>query len=489
VKKKPVQRPKRSKKPAQNDNPLIAFITLFVLGVFLVLIIVFHKSLIALIPQTGQVSYQQDFASGKKVIWYDETGIFMYEDAAKDNQALVNFPLLQTFPNPVLSPDNKKIVYLVQTTNYPNAKFELWIYDFITKKQSLLVKDFKSSSAHPYAWAKDSHSLFVILQTENKHKLFKITFDGKKTQLASDYTGDVYANLSGPDVINDNFAAFSTCDQACEKRIGIVDIKKNKTFFVSAPKESDSTTFIEIDDTHALQVNIHELPKAQVDDIQRVGKNKIIVGLEKISLTTQKGESIPLPKEVILHDEQRIQAAGMCGDSVLVGLVGTRDRVDSQGGYKEEYYTRYYLYNIAEQRLIKFIPSWGCNKQGQVYSTSSSIHEPLAIKKIDLANVSEGKEIKYSRLLSEEILAQFRRDCLGIAMLATGSSNGNDFVYIDVGTYMGTQNFTQDESLCDKTTIEKFSGIYRLSNSENTVKKLNTGYATFHRFHLIEPNP
>jgi hypothetical protein len=489
VKKKTIQRPKRSKKPVQNDNPLIAFVTLFLLGVLLVLIIVFNKALIALIPQVGQTNYYQDFASGEKVIWYDETGIFIYEDSSKNNQALVNFPLLQTFPNPVLSPDNKKIVYLVQTTNYPNAKFELWVYDFTNKKHTMLVENFKSSSAHPYTWAKDSRTLFVILLTKEKHKLFEVTLDSKKTLLATDYSGEVFANLSGPDVINDNFAAFSTCDYACERRIGIVDIKKNKTFFTNVPKESDSTTFIGIDDTHALQVNIHELPKAQVDETQRVGKNKIIVGLEKISLTTQKGESIPLPKEVTLHDDQRIQAAGMCGDSVLVGLVGIRDRIDSQGGYKEEYYTRYFLYNIAEQRLIKFTPSWGCNRQGQVYSTSSSIHEPLAIKKIDLANVSEGKEIKYSGLLSEEILAQFRRDCLGIAMLATGSSNGNDFVYIDVGTYMGTQAFTQDESVCDKTTIEKFSGIYRLSISENTVKKLTNGYATFHRFHLIEPNP
>jgi hypothetical protein len=376
----------------------------------------------------------------------------------------------------------------VQTTNYPNAKFELWAYDLTNNKNKLLMEDFKSSSARPYAWAKDSSSLFVILLTGDKNKLFKITFDGRKTQLASDYAEDVYANLSGPDVINDNFVAFSTCDHACERRIGIVDIKKDTTFFVSVPKESDSTTFIEIDDTHALQVNIHELPKAQVDDAQRVGKNKIIVGLEKVSLTTQKGESIPLPKEITLNNDQRIQAAGVCGNSVLVGLVGTRDRVDSQGGYKEEYYTRYFLYNIEEQQLIKFAPSWGCNRQGQVYSTSSSIHEPLAIKKIDLANVSEGKEIKYSGLLSEEILMQFRRDCLGIAMLATGSSNGNDFVYIDVGTYMGTQAFMQDESLCDKITIEKYSGIYRLSNSENTVKKLTDGYSTFHRFHLIEPN-
>jgi hypothetical protein len=107
VKKKVVKRIKRSKKPAQNDNPLIAFITIFVLGILLVLIIVFNKTLIALIPQVGQTSYQQDFASGEKVIWYDETGIFMYEDSSKNNRALVNFSLIQTFPNPVLSPDTQ----------------------------------------------------------------------------------------------------------------------------------------------------------------------------------------------------------------------------------------------------------------------------------------------------------------------------------------------------------------------------------------------
>jgi len=489
VKKKIVRRIKKPRKPVQNDNPLIAFVTIFVLGILLVLIIVFNETLIALIPQGGQTTSQQDFASGKKVIWYDETGIFMYEDSSKNSQALVNFPLIQTFPNPVLSPDNKKIAYLMQTTNYPNAKFELWLYDFNNKKSLLLLEDFKSSSAHPYSWANDSRSLLVILLTDDKHKLFKVTLDGRKTLLASDYSGEVYANLSGPDVINDNFVAFSTCDFSCEKRIGIVDIKKNKTFFTNAPKESDNTKLIAIDDIHALQVNVYELPKAQADVSQISGKNKIIVGLEKISLTTQSVENVSLPKEIILDNDQRIQVAGICGNSVLVGLVGVRERFDSEGEYNEEYYTKYFLYNMQEQRLIKFGSSWGCNSQGQVYTTSSSIHEPLAIKKIDLANVTEEKEIKYSTLLSEEILAQFRKDCLGIAMLATGSNNGNDFVYIDVGTYMGTQAFTQDETICDKTMVEKLSGIYRLSHSENTATKLNKGYPTFHRFHLIEPTP
>lgn len=481
MKKKPAKRIKKFKKPAQNDSPLIAFVSLFVLGILLVLIVVFNKTLIALIPHTGNTTYQQDFISGKKVIWYDETGIFMYKDESKNSQALVNFPLIQTFSNPLLSPDNTKIAYLVQITNYPNAKFELRLYDLKNNKHTVLVDDFKSSSEHPYTWAKDSRSLFVILLTKDKHTLFRITLEGHKTQLAPDYQGEVYANLSGPDVINDAFVAFSTCDTACEKKVGIINLKKNKTFFVDTPKEADTTKLLHLDDSHALQVNIYELPRAQAADVQQSDNNKIIVGLEKISLTTQKRESVPLPKDMVLFTDQRIQAAGICGNAVLVGLVGVRERE----GYQEEYYTRYFLYDIYKQTLTRFAESWGCNRQGHIYATSSTIHEPLAITKIDLANITDGKEIKYSQLLSEEILAEVRKGCLGIGMLSTGSTSGNDFVYIDVGTYMETP----DVSLCDSAVVEKLSGIYRLSSAEKSVKKLNAGYPSFHRFFVIEPNP
>lgn len=408
----------------------------------------------------------------------------MYDAPSKKNLAIINFPLLFSSPNPILSPDNKKIAYLIQTTNYPNAKFELWVYDLTSKDNTLLVGDFKSSSHAPYAWAKDSRSLFVILLTENKHQLFRVNLAGKKTLLTSDYSGDVYANLSGPDVINDTFVAFSTCDVQCEKQIGIVDSNKKQTFFVPVPEGVNKTKVIALDDSHVLQANIYELPKEQENQEQITGKNKIIVGLEKISLATKKRENVPLPKEISLYDDQRIQVAGMCGDSVLVGLVGVRDRE----GYKEEYYTRYFLYDSQAQTLIRFTDAWGCNKQGQIYTTESSIHEPLSVTKIDVTNISEGKEIKYSGLLSKEIIDEMRKGCLGIGMLAVGANDGKDFVYVDIGTYMDAQAFTEFEALCDKTMVEQLSGIYRLSHAENTVVKLNKGYPTFHRFSLLEPN-
>lgn len=470
------------KKSSKNDqtNFLIGFL-LVCISLFVIIIV--SKTLPAVV--LSPTSYKENFASGQQVIWYDDSGIFMYDAALENNVALVNFPLLQTSLNPLLSPDNKKIAYLMQTTNYPNAKFGLWVYDLTTKKNTVLIKDFKSSSHAPYTWAEDSHSLFVVLLSENKHRLFRVTLEGKKTLLTADYSGDVYANLSGPDVINERFVAFSTCENDCEKKIGIVDSNRKKTFFINAPEGADKTKILSHDDTHALLANIYELPKAQVDEAQRIENNNNVIGLNKISLTTQKVENVPLPKENTLHENQRMQVAGLCGDSVLVGLVGVRDR----DGYQEEYYTRYFLYNIQEQKLIRFDDSWGCDKQGQIYATESNIHEPLAIKQIDITNILENKEIKYSGLLSEEMLSEIRKGCLGIGMLATGSNNGRDFVYIDVGTYLDAQAFGQYEALCQQDVIAKLSGIYRLSGAEKKVVKLNKGYPTYHRFSLIEPNP
>ena len=455
---------------------------------------------------TPPSTYPEDFASGKQVIWFDNKGIYKYEGDLEKPKVIISFAISNHGSDPILSPDNKKILYCI-SQNCVNQDIEknLWVYD-ISKDLHIKLLPERKIIPNSYAWAEDSQSVIYTLRKNEGDQLYRVALNGAITPLGTNYSGNAY----WPKPIGERYIAF-TREQYCDDRFiddgpksypchtGILDLQTNEVFMQNALGD-DNKIIKKIDQNTVIRI---------AKDWGKLGNvkkdaNKLILGLEKISLTNKKIETVPLPTTFVQDDNLRIMIAyshkyELCGNNVILAQLSDQEMHNNSNYISADY--RYFVYNIKNnslkeidnkftQRQYTYL-SCGVNyKNDKVYSriyiSPPQIENDLSIMETNLSNPHEIKELNYSSLLfSPEIVDQYKKGCLYVYNLDLDSANGSDFAYYKVGSNMYTEGGMPG---CDANAVSSLMGIYRLSISEKTITKIAKDGDFASVFEILTPN-
>lgn len=453
---------------------------------------------------TPPSTYPEDFAAGKQVIWHDDKGIYKYEGNIEKPKVIISFPNADYDSDPILSPDNKKVIYCI-SKNCVNQDIEknLWVYDIFKDKHTKLLAD-RKIIPNSYVWTEDSQSIIYTLRKSEGDKLYRVALNGKITPLGTNYSGNAY----WPKSIGERYIAF-TQEQYCDDkfiddgpnsypcRTGILDLQTNEVFMQNTLgddnkiiKKFDKNTVIRIAKDWGKLRNVKK------------DANKLILGLEKISLTNKKIETIPLPATFAQDDNQRMMLAythhyELCGDNVILAQLSDQEMRNNSNYSSADY--RYFVYNLKNnslkeidnkftQRQYTYL-SCGVNYindkvYSRVYIWDPQINNVLSIMETNLSNPNEIKELNYSSLLfSPEVVDQYKKGCLNTQNLVIDSANGSDFAYVKVGSNMYVQAGIED---CDADAVSPLVGIYRLSISENTITKIAAYHKDGHFYNALD---
>lgn len=408
----------------------------------------------------------QNFTSGKTVIYYNQTGIFQFNSKTQHKIQLITLSVM-SYGNPVLSPDNTKIVFYTGTD-----KHDLWVYDLISEKSQKLLTNIELYPGYIQTpvWAKNSKTVFISFTENGMNKLYSIDLTGNKSQVGQNYSGNAF----WPKVINDDFLAFNT-GLPNGNTVGIADIKNNKIYLFDTPTTAYFAEVKKFNDSSFLKVGSPGL-----SSVGAIDKTKIF-GLEKFELSNSRVETLSIPTEVkIESDFKRIQPMASCGDKILLGQVVVDKGQNSSFG---ESYNKFYVLN-AENRSIKELNISAKNNavsafkgvQCDINPNISKAYfqndfnesDPISITMIDLLNPDNTQTISYSDLLPQSIKEIINNGCVYSTVEIASNGNDSDFIYVNLNSDV----FRPDENKCNQSEVVPIAGIYRLSKKENSISKL-----------------
>ncbi len=134
------------------------------------------------------IAYTCKKKAGRDYTLSTDSDIFFYDTSAKQETNICKLPgdpdqNMGYDINPLFSPCGKYIAWLsMKTDGYESDKNRLYVMDLETKKKGDLTKDF-DSDVNEFCWDPNSTDIFFTTVWHGRTMIYKITLEGKVTQL------------------------------------------------------------------------------------------------------------------------------------------------------------------------------------------------------------------------------------------------------------------------------------------------------------------
>ncbi|HVZ67663.1 MAG TPA: hypothetical protein VG917_05390, partial [Patescibacteria group bacterium] len=425
-------------------------------------------------------TYPSDFYSGDKIITFSPAltvgqkgGISMYDKKTQKNIQLVKFNNI-TYGNPVLSPDNNKIVYYMGVNDKDDTNYDLWLYDIPSKENKLLASNltlFTGYTQQPI-WTSNSKYVYITFLDNKKNKLYKVDLNGQKSQVASSYS----SNIFWPRFINDNYLSFLTVvpcglkeyKNYCgyDNKIGIIDLKNNKVDLLNSPSGMYSSIIKEANNSNTfIKYNFSWVSVSG----GITGSINQPNNIEIISIQNKKVLPLPVPSNINPIDSVRLSARIVCGNYMLIGKQATSSIINTPQG-AGNYFVENYVYNlktgkwsIFNNQVLHILDnkSLKCSvddKTGKFYAYSNnSGPDGLKVIRLNLANPKEVENIDYESYLPQNMQSGFNKMCL-YAQFLSGDSKPSGFAYFSIVNVQDQKCFTDNEGM---------QGLYYFDNKNS----------------------